>query len=97
MGKKRSFKIGEHIVDIPEAEVGQFLSDVPDAKEVQSFVIGKGTVDIPVAEVETFKADVPEAKPLFEQEPPAQGDTIPIPVVPTRNPLTPPDLPDELN
>jgi len=68
MGKKRSFKIGEDIVDIPVEEVDKFLVDVPDATEVQSFLIGRDTVDIPLPEVERFKADVPDAKPL-EVEP----------------------------
>jgi len=89
MGKKRTFRIDNDIVDIPVEEVDVFLKEVPSAKEVQSFLIDKDTVDIPIEEVEVFKSEVPDAKPLFTED----ADT-------TDAPMTPPmatgrDNPDE--
>lgn len=76
MGKKRTFKAGDEVYDISEAEVEEFLKDVPSAKEVKSFIVDKDTFDIPLDEIEEFTTAVPTAKPLFEEEP-TQSQEIP--------------------
>jgi hypothetical protein len=64
MGKKRSFKVGNEVLDIPIEEVDKFLVDIPDAQEVKSYVVEKDTLDIPINEVPDFEASFKEAKPL---------------------------------
>lgn len=67
MGKKRTFKIDNDIVDIPVEEIDVFLKEVPTAKVVQSYLIGKDTVDIPIEEVDVFKSKKsPMPNPYFK-------------------------------
>jgi hypothetical protein len=98
MGKKRSFKVGNEVLDIPIEEVDKFLVDIPDAQEVKSYVVEKDTLDIPINEVPDFEASFKEAKPLnaepFDattqpQQQEAGLDTFIPPVIGSRDPLNP--------
>jgi hypothetical protein len=64
----KSYKIGAETFDIPEAEIGEFLKDNPNAEEVKSFVIDKDTFDIPLAEVDAFVKEMPQAKELKKKD-----------------------------
>jgi hypothetical protein len=64
----KTFKVGNDIFEIPDSEVSSFLSDTPDAIEIQSFVLGKDTFDIPIGEVEGFLLEMPDAQPLKKKE-----------------------------
>jgi len=66
MGKKRTFKIGEEVYDVPEDKAEGFLSRKPDAIEVSSFIVDKDTFDVPLDKVEGFLSRKPNAKPLGE-------------------------------
>ncbi len=60
----KTYKIGNEVYDIPDNEAAAFLSDNPNAIEVQSFVSERDTFDIPLSEVESFMKEFPNAKPL---------------------------------
>lgn len=56
--KKRSFKVGGQLYDIPEAEVSGFLKDFPDAVEIKTYKVGDNTYDIPLTETNQFEIDM---------------------------------------
>jgi hypothetical protein len=68
MSKKRTYKVGDDVYDIPENEVSDFLKDTPNATEIQSFVVGSDTFDIPINEVSGFLKEIPSAKSLKKKE-----------------------------
>ncbi len=61
----KSFKLNNDIYDIPDDKVSLFMSQFPDATEVQSFVSGQDTFDVPIQDVQRFVETVPGAKPLY--------------------------------
>ena len=64
MPPKRSFRLGNQTVDIPNENADAFLKKYPHAQEVRSFTMGKDTVDIPIANADKFLAKYPNAKTL---------------------------------
>ena len=55
----KTYKVGSNVYDIPEAEAQTFLSDFPDAVEVESYIVDKDTFDIPINERDLFLKDFP--------------------------------------
>ncbi|MFA5714823.1 MAG: hypothetical protein WC998_03725, partial [Candidatus Paceibacterota bacterium] len=64
----KTYKVGSNVYDIPEAEAQTFLSDFPDAVEVESYIVDKDTFDIPINERDLFLKDFPTAKPIKKKE-----------------------------
>jgi hypothetical protein len=64
----KTYKVGSNTYDIPEAEVQTFLSDFPDAVEIESFTVDKDTFDIPITERDSFLKDFPTAQPVKKKE-----------------------------
>ena len=60
-----SFSVNGESYDIPKSEVDGFLSEFPDAVEVQTFISDKDTFDIPLDEVDGFKSEFPDAKEML--------------------------------
>jgi len=62
----RRYKVGEDFYTIPEGEIQGFLTEFPDAVEVESYTVGEDSYSIPVNETEGFLAEFPDAQPTFE-------------------------------
>jgi hypothetical protein len=78
-----SFSVNGESYDIPKSEVDGFLSEFPDAVEVQTFISDKDTFDIPLDEVDGFKSEFPDAKEMLSvkkkgQTEPTQGTSTPV-------------------
>jgi hypothetical protein len=59
-----SFSVNGELYDIPKSEVDGFMSEFPNAVEVQTFISDKDTFDIPLDEVDGFKSEFPNAKEM---------------------------------
>ena len=64
MAKKRTYKAGNEVYEIPDNELKDFQKDFPNAVEIESFTVEGDTFDIPLDEVDDFVSEFPKAVPL---------------------------------
>ena len=62
MPEKKTYRMGEDVVEIPVSNADAFLSDYPDAVEVSKYSVGEDQYYIPVSNEQAFVQDYPDAE-----------------------------------
>lgn len=65
MAEKKTYKIGDQVVDVPVDKVDVLLEKYPDAKEMASYIIKGDTVDVPLEKEALLLEKYPDAKPTY--------------------------------